>query len=516
MALRRKIYYALIVALAVGGVVFHKTAVAIAEEFPSVFGINLYVILLGLVYLILTISMIEYFVLYRLRYVDKILSEAKTRKYHCKKQVLDMSSDDEIGSIVRKINEMLSECETKNKELKRSSEMYSSIVSDAPLLVCRFSPDGTITFTNEAYANIFGKQEDELVGKNIFDLIEDAGGKSHAIKRSISLLRPEKQSDACLYDIPIISKSYPTWFMWVNRGFFDEYGRVTEFQTVGLDMYQQTTDGVNSVMSNLLSLVYFVNKDGRLKYASPSNESVLGFKPSEMIGKSIFDFVHNDNHEFLEEQFHKRFSNEEKETAIQKLRIKNNKDQYTWVQAAIDSIVASNGSVDNVAINAKDITEIKDVNSNLANAFNSMQKILDRVNTLEFIINKSPVITFVWKNNDSVDYVSGNVSALGYNKSDFIDKKISFEDIIHPQDKEMVLQHINKDVGEYVELEPIKYRVLKKDGNEQVVTDRTIVVDNGDGTIAYYRGVELLNESPSTRDALSKDLSLKNLHLARE
>ena len=88
---------------------------------------------------------------------------------------------------------------------------------------------------------------------------------------------------------------------------------------------------------------------------------MLGFHPSDMIGKDIFEFFHDDNHEFLKEQLNKRFNEQNKETAIKELKIKNSNDQYTWIKAAIDSIVASNGSVSDVAINAKEIMELKDI-----------------------------------------------------------------------------------------------------------------------------------------------------------
>jgi PAS domain S-box-containing protein len=494
MALRRKMYYALIVALAVGGVVFHKTAMAIIENFPALFGVNSYVFALGLVYLVLTISVVEYFVLYRLRHVDERLEEAKNEGFDHFRKVFDAGQDDEIGRISSTINDVLSKCETKGAELRRSNEMYSSIVNDAPLLVCRFTPDGTITFVNDAFAKKYSKDKKELIGANLFKLVESVGGEAKNIKRSLTKIRPGRESDTTFYDTPVVTEPFPKWMMWVNRGFFDRHGKTIEFQSVGVDVYRQTTNGLNSMMNDILSLVYFVNKDGRLKYASPTNEGILGFQPSDMVGKNIFDFIHDENRAFLQDQFDRRFGNKEKQTSIQELRIKNHKDQYTWVQAAIDSIVASNGSVSNVAINARDITDLKEANNNLAAAFTNMQKILDRVNTLEFIIEKSPVITFVWKKGSSLDYISGNVALLGYEKEDFMNEKLSFEDIIHPDDRDRVISHISTSIDEYTELGAIKYRLLKKDGVEQFVIDRTIAVKNDDSSVAYYRGVELINE----------------------
>ena len=40
-------------------------------------------------------------------------------------------------------------------------------------LVCRFLPDTTLTFVNEAYCQFWGRSRDELLGRSFLDLIPD-------------------------------------------------------------------------------------------------------------------------------------------------------------------------------------------------------------------------------------------------------------------------------------------------------------------------------------------------------
>lgn len=498
MILRKKIYKTLFVALLVGGIIFHKSATFMIQKFPDIFGINSYVFALGFVYLVMTVSVLEYFVMYRIKHVDTRLKESQKSEYaHCKK-VLDTSSDDEIGHIASAVNDVMGSYEKKIKELKKSDEMYLSVTEDAPLLICRFLPDGTIVFANKPYAKLYGKENENIIGSNVFDLIDGVGGDSSSFKRKLEMIRPGEDRDTCFHNAPV-SESEPEWAMWINRGFFDEYGRIVEYQSVGLDIYQQAATGLNSMMNDILSLVYFVSEDGRLDYASPTNEKILGHNPSEMIGKSIFDYIHEENQKDIQEQIDKRFTEEEKSTSIKELRIKNNRNQYTWVQAAIDSIVASNGAVSNVAINARDITDLKTAREKITNAFNSMRKIIERVDTLEFIIEKSPVITFVWKgDNPFAEYVSGNITLLGYEKRDFIEGTVKYEDIVHPGDKEIMIEHMKTDPQQDAEIETIRYRLLGKDGKYHFVKDKTFVVKGEDNKVTYYKGIELLPKEPST------------------
>jgi hypothetical protein len=59
---------------------------------------------------------------------------------------------------------------------------------------------------------------------------------------------------------------------------------------------------------------------------------------------------------------------------------------------------------------------------------------------LEKIISNGPVIAFLWKAENTaeekwpVEYVSDNVSLLGYTVEDFISGRLLYADIVHPDD----------------------------------------------------------------------------------
>ena len=58
-------------------------------------------------------------------------------------------------------------------ELVENEKLLRAVVADQEDLICRFQPDGTITFANPAYCAFYGKPEAELLGKNFFkDLVK--------------------------------------------------------------------------------------------------------------------------------------------------------------------------------------------------------------------------------------------------------------------------------------------------------------------------------------------------------
>ncbi|HWR88931.1 MAG TPA: PAS domain S-box protein, partial [Dissulfurispiraceae bacterium] len=126
--------------------------------------------------------------------------------------------------------------EEAEEALKQAKQRYQRIVEDLPDLVCRYKPDTTITFVNDAYAQFFGKTADELIGTSFLALVPR---ETHEyILQSIASLTRE---------LPVISMEHEVrahdgsvrWQHWRDRAFFDETGTMTEIQSIGQDITER-------------------------------------------------------------------------------------------------------------------------------------------------------------------------------------------------------------------------------------------------------------------------------------
>ena len=117
--------------------------------------------------------------------------------------------------------------------LKTSEKRYRAIVEDQTELICRFSPDATLTFVNDAYCRYFGKTKEELLGSNFFDLIPP--GDQQAVREHFCSLSPEKP--LVTYEHRVITPAGENrWQHWTDRAIFDEQDRLIEYQSVGHDI----------------------------------------------------------------------------------------------------------------------------------------------------------------------------------------------------------------------------------------------------------------------------------------
>ncbi len=135
---------------------------------------------------------------------------------------------------------------------------------------------------------------------------------------------------------------------------------------------------------------------------------------------------------------------------------------------------------------------------------------------LERVVNTSPVIVFLWKYEPMwpAEFVSENVTRLGYEVEDFTSNRILYGDIVHPEDLEEMASELkmNVDVGctDYTS----EYRILTKSGEIRWVDERTVIQRNEEGEV-HLQGIILdITEHRKAEDALlqMEEIRKKEIH----
>jgi len=117
--------------------------------------------------------------------------------------------------------------------LKLSEKQYRAVVEDQSELICRFLPDGKLTFVNEAYCRYFKKNKEELIGNSFMPFIPEEDHEK--VEKYLASLSPE--NPVVTYEHRVITPEGDIrWQQWTDRALFDENGVIVEFQSVGCDI----------------------------------------------------------------------------------------------------------------------------------------------------------------------------------------------------------------------------------------------------------------------------------------
>ena len=118
--------------------------------------------------------------------------------------------------------------------LRESEARYRAIVEDYQTeLICRFRPNGVITFANEVYCRYFDKPRDELVGMNFLFFVPETD-RSRIIQHLASF-GPQKHVAALEHQVRLPNQE-TRWLQRTDRAIFDTQGRIFEFQTMARDV----------------------------------------------------------------------------------------------------------------------------------------------------------------------------------------------------------------------------------------------------------------------------------------
>ena len=117
--------------------------------------------------------------------------------------------------------------------LHQSEARYRAVVEDQAELICRYLPDCTLTFVNNAYCHYFGKARDELLGQKFQALI--TGQERKMVGQKLAALTPERPT-TMHEQTALAAGGEIRWQQWVTRGLFDEKGAIKELQAVGRDI----------------------------------------------------------------------------------------------------------------------------------------------------------------------------------------------------------------------------------------------------------------------------------------
>jgi PAS domain S-box-containing protein len=258
--------------------------------------------------------------------------------------------------------------------MAESEKRLRAVVEDQTDLICRFKPDGTLTFVNRAYCQFHGKSNEELLGMSFLRTlpVDDI-----AIPLSWFEALPPEQPVVSFDHRVVGGDGVMVWQQYSVRRLFEEGGQTLEFQAVIQDIThrKQTEQALRasegkyrSLVANIPDIVWTADASRKLLYVSESVEKILGYPAGALIqggGTLWLDRIHPNDFPNVQLAYQMLFDKEESFDV--QYRIRRQDGQWIWLHNRAPSTYMRDGTrcADGLL---KDITQRKRVEEALQQA----------------------------------------------------------------------------------------------------------------------------------------------------
>ncbi len=182
------------------------------------------------------------------------------------------------------------------ERLRLSEARYRAIVEENSELICRFLPDGSLTFVNETFCEYFDLDRSQLMGRSFVPLLhpQDRGEAQQTLDR----LAPTMPSPVTLDSRVLLPNGEQRWITWTIQPILDDLHAFLEYQAVGLDITdikqalasaQESERRLQDVLANIKLAAIILDHHGTLTFCNQHLLDLAGWKADQVLGKNWFE-----------------------------------------------------------------------------------------------------------------------------------------------------------------------------------------------------------------------------------
>ena len=312
----------------------------------------------------------------------KVIVEAKTN--------FVTNIDGEIEGILAIIRDITDRKQTQDALLE-SEQKLQQIFDNVADEIIYMAPDGTILAVNWAIEEIWGLSPDEVIGRNFLE---------------IGIFDPEQIEEmANLFMSTIENGHFITAMDFKGRhkdgrevyaeakcsliqnadgeieGFLAIARDATQRKLAQMELQRQE-EYYRALIENSSNGIMITDKNGAIKYTSPSYDHMLGLKPGELVGKTAFNKIHPEDLPNITNEFYKLLENPGGHVRFE-LRAKDPSDGKWHIFDTTCTNLLDNPAVEGIVANVDDITERKEADNALKNYAEEMTALNEQLKAIQ-------------------------------------------------------------------------------------------------------------------------------------
>jgi PAS domain S-box-containing protein len=365
--------------------------------------------------------------------------------------------------------------------LRQEREKIRLYLDTIGVILIAIDKEMKITLINKVGCRMLGFEEDEVLDKSLFKRCIPPTLQEYAKSRFDTIAKAPNQLQEYT-EIPIVSKSGEEHFIaWHSTVLFDKEGKFNGILTSGQDItsrkkaeeeLRQSEAKSKALISAMPDLLFQIDKDGIfLSYKGQKED--LYRPPEEFLGKNATELLPPDIAQKTMSAVNKVMKTSEMEVFEYELPLDNRLHQYEARMVKMDRY--------SVLVLVRDITQQKQSDEELRKSNERFRLLAENVPGVIYLCKNDERYTMLYLN----DWVE---SMTGYTKEDFLQDKISFVDLYHPEDAERLVAEANQAIMKKQPFHLI-YRIYHRNGGLRWVDERGVAIYDQSGNVLLLEGI---------------------------
>jgi PAS domain S-box-containing protein len=355
-------------------------------------------------------------------------------------------------------------------DMNQIEDNYREIVETSLDGIYQVDKSGRFKFVNESFAKLLGYEREEVVGKHFGDLLSEETLPRIA-QMVEEVLSGENVRDEALvkhkngYEVPVIFSATPLKDNGKIIGLTGILRDITDSKKLESTL-RQREEYFRALTENSMDGILVLDRQGVIKYESPSFERLWGYKPLERIGKSSMEFVHPEDLPKMRELRIELWQHPDS-VVLAEARVRHRDGSWHYIEALVKNLLAY-PAVEGIVLNIRDVTKLKRSEQAQHEAEEWCSALVE--NTKDGVsLVQDGIIRFA---NHSLAEI------LGYPVQELIGQRQ--EDVLMPEYRDTIAVRYRGRVEGTIPPSNIELRVRRKDGQIRDI--------EASGTIITYQG----------------------------
>jgi diguanylate cyclase (GGDEF)-like protein/PAS domain S-box-containing protein len=245
--------------------------------------------------------------------------------------------------------------------LVMSEQKYYDLIQSLPEVIFELDREGRFTYINDRATDLLGYSRQEFLGMSSLDIVTDRARAQRGIDRTlVGGISGGREYALTKKDGTTLQVNLYTRNVYHNGEVMGISGLAVDLTEIkkARAALQESEEKFRTMIERSSEMITIIDAAGIIQYQSQSSERIIGYKPDELMGKDLYEYIHKDDIQEVARSF-TGVVNDKDQHFVVEYRFRNRGGAWRHFEST-GTNMTSNRLIRGIIVNTRDITQRKD------------------------------------------------------------------------------------------------------------------------------------------------------------